>query len=225
MAGLTARDRENARRRYQRRLAALYARATPDQRAYGADWYGEALREATALASEYDTTPERVAGAIAALSPRVHWLNNLQDARALLDWYYDDESSGYIPLWALKRHLSAYGPQVDKAVDILGTDDPLTILNGPKETAFYLNIIGDPHHVTVDVWMTRAATAGALDTPGTRARYEDIAAAVRRAARAVGATPRDFQAAVWLVARETIGHEGRRPDGSQRYSARLQRAA
>ena len=223
---MPAASREAARRRYARALLATYDRATDDQRAYGADWYGAAYDIAADIAADYapHVTPEQVAGAIAALSPRNKWHSNVADARALTDWYFADESTGHRPLWHLKRELSAFGAQVDKAVDCLGADDPLTILRGPKERAFYLNIIGHTDWVTVDVWMARAASRGAIDSP-SRGQYEDMARATRRAARAVGAAPRDFQAAVWLVARETIGHEGRRPDKTQTCAARVRAAA
>lgn len=195
-------QRENARRRYARALTAVYDRATADQRSYGADWYGQAHAAAAAIAAEHpDCTLENAAGAIAALSPRIHWAQNVADAERLAHWYFaDDEADGYVPLYALR--LSAYSAQQHKAVDCLADGmDPLDVLRGPKESAFYRNIVGDTDAVTVDVWIARAASRGQLHAPGTRSNYADMAAGLRRAARTVGVTPRDFQAAVWVTIR------------------------
>jgi hypothetical protein len=193
---------ELAIRRAERALTSVYSRASDDAREYGSRWYGEAYGFASRLASEYPgATVEQVAGAIAALSPRVYWTDNQRDAETLLDWYYTDPDEPYVPLWYVKRSMSAFPKQIDKAVDCLGADDPLTILNGPKETAFYRNIVGNPTAVTVDVWMTRAATRGATDK-ASPTLYRTIERAIVRAARKHHTNPRDFQAAVWIAARD-----------------------
>jgi hypothetical protein len=107
-----------------------------------------------------------------------------------------------MPLWYVKRSIAAFPKQIDKAVDCLGADDPLTILNGPKERAFYRNIIGDADAVTVDVWMARVATRGAIGASIPPPLYRSIERAIVRAARKHHTTPRDFQAAVWIAARD-----------------------
>jgi hypothetical protein len=195
---------ELAIRRAERALTSVYSRASDDAREYGTRWYGEAYDFAAQLASEYpEATVEQVAGAIAALSPRVHWSQNQADAETLLDWYYTSarDDNPYVPLWYVKRSMAAFPKQIDKAVDCLGADDPLTILNGPKERAFYRNIIGDATAVTVDVWMARTATRGATDK-ASPTLYRTIERAIVRAARKHHTTPRDFQAAVWIAARD-----------------------
>ena len=193
-------SRENAIRRYERALLRVWDNADEHTRNYGAEWYTNARDECTRLALDNGFTVEQVAGACAALSPRSHWADNLADTRALVEWSADmRDGRGYnVPLWGLRLH--AFGPQQDKAAEILSSDDdPLVILRGPKERAFYRNIMGDADGVTVDVWATRAATRSKRDVPG--AEYETIAAAYRRAARKVNTTPRDFQAAIWLEVR------------------------
>jgi hypothetical protein len=195
---------ELAIRRAERALTSVYSRASDDAREYGTRWYGEAYDFAAQLASEYpEATVEQVAGAIAALSPRVHWSQNQADAETLLDWYYTSarDDNPYVPLWHVQRTMGAFPRQIDKAVDCLGADDPLTILNGPKERAFYRNIIGDADAVTVDVWMARVATRGAIDV-ASPTLYRTIERAIVRAARKHHTTPRDFQAAVWIAARD-----------------------
>jgi hypothetical protein len=198
------RERRNARRRYVRALLATWAGADDYARTYGPQWYGRAHEQAAELAERYGFTVAQAAGAIAAMSPRVGWGENLADADTLLSWAErarDEPDAPYVPEWALK--LVSFSANRDRAIECLTVDDPLTVLRGPKQRAFYLNIMGDATGVTVDVWATRAATRGQLDTPGTSRRYADIAAAYRTAARAVGVAPRDFQAGVWIAARAT----------------------
>lgn len=195
--------RENARRRYARALSAVYASADDAARTYGASWYAGAHKVAQEIADEHGCTVEQAAGAIAALSPRVSWADNQVDARTLTGWYFStDETQSFIPLWGLR--LRAFSRQQAKAVDCLADGmDPLDVLNGPKERAFYRNIVGDTEAVTVDVWITRAATRGTYDRPRGARNYADIAAGLRRAARAAGVNPRDFQAAVWVAVRQS----------------------
>lgn len=189
---------ENERRRYQRALSSTYALADAATRGYGERWYGEACDFAAGLADEHGCTVAQAAGCIAALSPMNHWSQNQSDTEQVCDWYFDRETTE--PDWSLKRRIVAYNANVDKAIDCLGATCPLDVLGGPKVTAFYRNIMGDTDAVTVDVWITRAATRGARNQPTAR-EYREIAVALRREARRANMSPRDFQAAVWIVAR------------------------
>lgn len=206
---MNARERENARRRYVNALLGVWEDADDYARTYGARWYSDARAACEALAAETGFTTAQAIGAVAALSPRVHWHENIDDARTLLEWAADQRDGTYrydVPVWGLK--LRAFLANVHKAVECLTVSDPLTVLNGPKQRAFYRNIAGDADQVTVDVWATRAATRGKRDTPGSE--YAVFAAAYRRAAARVGVSPRDFQAAVWIAQREQVGHARRK---------------
>lgn len=193
---------EPAVRRYQRALLAVWDTADDHARTYGAEWYGAANAHAVALGARYGFTTAQAAGVIAALSPRVGWSDNLADAETILNWAQDARDG--LPV-ADSRSLAGgcqgFHANVVKATEIVAIADPLAALNGPKQRAFYANIMGDAVSVTVDVWATRAATRGARSAPRGAGDYADISAAYRRAARAVGSTPRDFQAAVWLALR------------------------
>lgn len=197
-----SRTDENAVRRYQRALLSVWDAADGDARTYGARWYADALREATALGARYGFTPAQAAGVIAALSPRVGWRQNLADAETVLSWAEDARDglpcADYV---ALASACQAFRANVVKACEVVALDDPLGALNGPKQRAFYRNIMGDADGVTVDVWATRAATRGALNGPRSAREYAAIERAYQRAARAVGVAPRDFQAAVWIALR------------------------
>lgn len=167
------------------RLVRMYNEGPPQLRAEGLAWYATAHAAAVDLAVRYGTTDRVAAGVIAALSPRLQWSVNLQAAaRALAG-----EDPG-----TLRR-------SAEQASRIIAGEDPLSVLQGPKVRAFYRAIMGDPDAVTLDVWAMRAALGAeppAKPSPALRARMER---AYRRAAAAVGVPPRDFQAAVWAIAR------------------------
>ncbi len=193
---------ENAVRRYQRAVLAVWDGAAPEARAYGAEWYGAAYARAADLGARYGFTTAQAAGVIAAASPRTKWNENLADAELILAWAEDARDGLPVAdLIDLASRCHALGQFVRKAAEVVALDDPLTGLHGPKQRAFYRNIMGDADGVTVDVWATRAATYGKLDGPRSRKQYADIAAAYVRAARCVGTTPRDLQAAVWVAYR------------------------
>jgi hypothetical protein len=193
---------ENAVRRYQRALLRVWDTADEDTRAYGAQWYGAAHARVAELAERYSFTTAQAAGVIAALSPRVRWDENVADADYLLSVLEDERDGLPVPdMVARRQSMRAFLDNVETACKVAGSDDPLAVLRGPKQRAFYRNIMGDADGVTVDVWATRAATRGALNHPRNAGEYATIAAAYRRAARAVGVTPRDFQAAAWVAVR------------------------
>ncbi len=218
-----ARERENARRRYVDALLGVYATADDYARSYGADWYGAANEIACQLGAEYGFTTAQAAGAIAAMSPRVSWPQNVRDADTLLAWAErarDEPDAPYEPHWSLP--IQAFRVNIEKAIECLTAADPLTVLNGPKQRAFYRNITGDNQCVTVDVWATRAATRGARDQPGSA--YADIERAYQRAAKRVGVAPRDFQAAVWLALRGRATPSARGSLGGGGWAAARKRA-
>lgn len=191
---------ENAVRRYQRALLRVWDEADAETRGYGAAWYGAANAAAGDLAARYGFTLEQAAGVIAALSPRVEWRANLTDAERVLSWAEDCRDGLSVPDGG-PRDTYAFRANVLKAIEVVTLVDPLSALRGPKQRAFYRNIVGDTQAVTVDVWATRAATNGKSDGPRSGAQYADIARAYVRAARHVGVPPRDLQAAVWVQVR------------------------
>jgi hypothetical protein len=194
---------ENAVRRYQRSVLAVWDMADAETRAYGARWYADAYATAVELADRYGFTAAQAVGVIAALSPRVRWAPNVAAAATVLSWAEDARDGLPVAdVETLARECGGlFRANVRKAMHVVALDDPLGGLNGPKERAFYRNIMGDTSGVTVDVWATRAATYGKQDHPRGKADYANIAQGYRRAARAAGTTPRDLQAAVWVAYR------------------------
>jgi hypothetical protein len=95
----------------------------------------------------------------------------------------------------------------EKAWRIAQGADPDDVLSGPKVCAFFANIMGDVHSVTVDVWAARAAEGRENPHAPKRRRYRLIAESYRRAGERRGMHPRDVQAAVWTVYRRTHGYQ------------------
>lgn len=180
---------------YTRRLLQVYAQATRRDVAEGIRWYATARREIDTVARATGIDADTVAAVVAVLSPRMPWRHNVDAAATLIRQYRDGvDVENATAIMALHANIR-------KGYRILQGDR--SALRGPKVTAFYLNLIGDPDAVTVDVWAYRAATGRDLDgnAPGIR-EHRAIARAHENAARRVGLTPAEFQAVAWTVIRK-----------------------
>ena len=194
-----------------RHIVRLWHQATDAERANGRLWYPDAYAIAASLAENRCLPVSCVVGIIAALSPRVSWLENLDAARLLLD--------GVAPTQI------AFGRNIAKAQAILARPDgdPLDTLRGPKTRAFYQCImkaggkrvgdwyagddVGSPvvvdgHAANIAWGRLRASnTVGNLDRRG---RYDRIAECYRRAAAQLCELTADVQAVTWLVHRRKL---------------------
>lgn len=168
----------------------IYHRATPAQIHAGEQWYAEARDFADALAARSIFNRQETAGVIAALSPQQAWSINKNNATRAIDTYPDVPS----------MHT---GTQMGKVMAILSGVPPLEALKGPKERAFYLNIIGDFDHVTVDRWAYFGATGELVVGTGGIGRrvYVLVEQAYRLAAFLLGIPVAILQAVVWVVVR------------------------
>ncbi len=149
-------------------------------------WYKEARATARSMARKYGVTLSTAAGVLAALSPRVSWKANVRGADAVFRFEPDENIAGF-------------NSNKDKARRIAAGERPLSVLGGPKVTAFYRAIMGDMDSVVIDVHMYRAM--GYDPKKCTIVEYRAAEAAVRRAAAAVGLEPAVFQAIVWAQQR------------------------
>jgi hypothetical protein len=184
----------NERRRVARMVARILARwdrSTADDLAAGLEWYATARRSAARIAESAGLSVRTVAGIIAALSPRVHWRTNLVWAATLAL-----ASTAGLPCPPV-----SFGSARDKAWRIARGADPLSVLSGPKVVRFYRNLMGDCDSVTVDVWTALAAEGRSVSRAPDRRRYLLIEESYRQAARILGRSPRDVQAAVWVQIR------------------------
>jgi len=164
-------------------------------------WYQESRRVAQALAGEYGVSLSTVAGVIAALSPRVHWADNVKGAETVLHRAaYPDVFGPGGELEGLGRGVPGFGANIAKAERIAAGEAPLRVLGGDKVRAFYRAIMGDSDAAVVDMWMLRAIGEPAHAKLTTR-QYAAVAEALRAAAREAGIDTADFQAVVWTYVR------------------------
>jgi hypothetical protein len=77
----------------------------------------------------------------------------------------------------------------------------LAVPSGPKVSRFARNLAGDPDVVTVDRWAARGA---GLPEHGGARWYRSIEDGYRAAALAVGETPAQFQAILWVALRDGV---------------------
>lgn len=156
-------------------------------------WYKDAHNYAVELSDYSGLTIEQTAGIIAACSIQTRWDKNLIDAGNIVN---------HLPIYGL-------GIRQDKSIAIrdLNGDEAaskvaiLGILNGPKITSFFLNIL-DPENstaVTIDTWMRKALKIEQKSVKGTR--YEDAVIAVQTVASQYGMTPLKLQALIWVLVR------------------------
>jgi hypothetical protein len=186
-----------------RRILAWYDKATPEQIAAGAAWYGDGYRTIVNMAASTGQDVEHVAIAVALLSPQTRWSANVDAAWALLT--FDERMPAM--LWA----------NFDRARQSLTMADPWEAFGptAPKTRSFARNLLGDTDAVTIDVWAARAALQGMrykfrdgmeqenakiLKRAGV---YSQISDAYRAAARQRGITAPAMQAIVWTVIRRS----------------------
>lgn len=177
-----------------------YNASTPAERRAGAAWYPSAYALAQSMDPE---NPSRAAGVIAALSPQQRWSVNIAQAARMIGWadaLSEDDRVHQLVGTAPKVHFLT---QRIKAIAIAAYGvNPLEVLHGPKESAFYGAIMGHTDAVVVDRWTARVAEPGlrhgTQDERVTVAQYRRIAQAYREAAKRLGRPVRDVQATVWI---------------------------
>jgi hypothetical protein len=183
-----------------------YYRAEADEIIAGLTWYRDSTdlalrlvrrdRKNGLIPGRPPVTRRAMAGILAALSPQTPWARNLRLALLVLG----GERAG------IQRTRLA------KAVAIRDGADPLEVLKGPKERAFYLCLAElDPDAVTVDghaysVWAGRQVltTTGEVTTRIFRLAADDY----RRAADLCGLAPPQMQAITWLAHRRLVKSVG-----------------
>lgn len=172
------------------RIVAVYDRATDEDRANGAAWYGDGESIIDALSAESGYSREHVAAVVSHLSPRTTWSRNVYGATMLV-------TTGTAP--------TCIGSNVDRARRALESDAPLETFGGPKTRRFARNLLGDRSVVTVDVWAARIAFGSTVDNPeSVLARagvYDAVEHAYILAGRRLGVDPVTVQATTWVVIR------------------------
>lgn len=157
-------------------------------------FYHDAWVHACDIAAGTPYEPQRVARAIAALSPNKGWTQNLSLARTAVALAAASPApKDYGSVRAHIEPMGAMGPRKDATAAALA--DNVTP-NGPKVSAFALNIVGELHHVTVDRHM--------LDMfDGNR---DDCIRWCQERAKTSGLWPAEVQAVMWGAWRNTKGY-------------------
>lgn len=162
-----------------RQVMERYRKLSPQSVTEGTWWYPRAR----AIAATMHPVPEIGAGVLAALSPRTRWTKTIEYARVAIG--LGERPRGCLGVCWAKAHQIALG------------QDPLSVLRGPKERAFYDNILkaNGSELVTVDVWMLRMLEHGPeVKSP---AHYSKVARPILRASWKLGLPPTVVQAGLW----------------------------
>lgn len=175
----------------QDRLLALYAKATPDQKREGREWYPRAYIDCCGAGRAFvhtdrgemaPWTPAECCAVAAAFSPRVAWEQALRKLRALRD------------TGVFAGHTRAICRTVERLVSTPREEWPS--LCGPKVNAFREALLGDQSSAVCDVHMYRAMGYEPGAVPHERGAYHIV-----RAAERVCEPVAYFQATVWVVQR------------------------
>lgn len=127
------------------------------------------------------------AGIIAALSPRMPWVRNIELARVAF-------SGAYLFRGCLGINIRATNA-------ILDGNHPLDVLNGLKTRAFFDNILNPLTSTAVTVDTHAIKIAGINKDSVNKGLYNEIADAYRDASRIAGMAPLELQAVTWTAYR------------------------
>lgn len=185
--------------RIRKNLVSLLNEATPQDLEHGRAWYRDARLFAYHVSKRYNFPFVKVCAVIAALSPRSKWERNKFDAENLINAVL---SGSTLP------KCSTYGAMVRKAVNIIkceGQDAAtmLRILNGPKISAFFLNIYdGENRRVTVDTWIHLAAHGKYKEVKKRKnlgiVEYRKIESEIKSLSNELNLKPYETQAILWV---------------------------
>ncbi|HEY0110695.1 MAG TPA: hypothetical protein VGB67_13745 [Fibrella sp.] len=171
---------------WERNVLAVYRRAGSDAIAQGMEWY----RKAYELAVELDpANPARAAGIIAVFSPQKLWSTNMKLAR---DIYSTGIASGHTPA------------NNAKAQRIFDGAAPLDVLGGNKVRAFYQGIMNEPaarvciDRHAFDIAVGRVTDDKTREVLGRKGVYDAFTKVYVRAAKRLGITATELQAATWV---------------------------
>jgi len=165
----------------------------------GEKWYRDARLYSFELSKKYGVSFRKVCAILAALSPRNRWQRNKEDAETLIQ-----ECLGLIPY----GKYATYGAMVDKARRIFASkvdsiQTMLTILNGQKISAFFLNIYdSNSQCVTVDSWIQLISLGEYLAVDKrpslTKTDYKLIEETIKELASTKKVAPPVMQAVLWI---------------------------
>jgi hypothetical protein len=188
-------------------ILTCYGQATPQEKRDGLRWYKKAKRECKQLAMQKNVTMRHAVGVVAATSPNLKWEKNVHTASQVIDGYtqgIDHESI---------ESCMAYKANRLKAYKVMAASNRsksiLDVLNGPKISAFFDNIMGGDS-VTVDGHARNIAYAERVQLKSdkaniSKAEYAKLEKAYRDAAAILNIKACDLQAITWVAWRRMHG--------------------
>lgn len=190
----------NRQKRFDRNIQAVLNQTNATDFVEGAKWYRDARLWAYGVSKEYGVSFRKVCAMLAALSPRSKWERNKLDCQNLIAFL-----TGNAPM----PKCSTYGAMVRKAISIFESKDDSTqamtdLLNGPKITAFFLNIYDSAsERVTVDTWIHQVALGQYLEVEKrpalTRKDYSLIENLIKEISATKKVAPPVLQAVLWIA--------------------------
>lgn len=168
-----------------------YLTAEPHILDAGLRWYDQSLRDVRELSRllPKGSGVSAAAGILAALSPQTQWVQN---------WLWATKVAKAAGEGRRRPVIGGFPKNRDKAWRIAQGERAEDVLRGPKVTAFWKALAGDPHACVLDLWMFRAF--GLPESP-PRSVYERTAEALAVAAYDLGVQARQLQAVIWLKVR------------------------
>ena len=188
-------------------ILTTYGAATKQEKHFGMRWYKIAKRDCRQLATAKGVTLRHAVGVVAATSPNLRWEKNVHTAAQVIDGHANNIAPDEI------QSCMAYKPNRAKGYSILDTVNRSTaimkVLNGPKITAFFDNIMGGDS-VTVDGHARNIAYGERVNLKDNKANigkkeYGVIAQAYRDAAAILGIRACELQAITWCAWRRMHG--------------------
>lgn len=177
-------------------LRDIFNSATESDIIGGAKWYKGAHDICLKYATKYDTTTERVAQVMSALSPNNRWERNIIDTESVLKAVKAGATAEQVKVCTF--HANKF-----KAFAIARGE--LSIgATSPKTFAFVRNIGAlDDTKVTIDLWHLRACFGETIETGLTLKRYRELERITIQEAKKVGLKGYEFQAIVWEALRNS----------------------
>ena len=171
-----------------KRISRLYNSATDQDVIDGMCWYNEAISIVYRLSNNSQYTIDQVAAAMAHLSPRLRWKQNVDSIESLV-------ATGFLPSYVMS------GPANRSRKALVAANPGVTFGKKAKKTLnFSRNVSGCVNSVTVDVWAARVVGVSEAQLKLTGV-YEAIAHCYRLAAKRAGIHPAQMQAITWIVIR------------------------
>lgn len=184
-----------------------YGTATLQEQIDGLRWYKQANTDCKRLAKAKNITLRHAVGVVAATSPNLKWEKNIHTASQIIDGHTQGIDSDKI------ESCMAYKQNRTKAYSVLDAVNRSTaimkVLNGPKVSAFFDNIMGGDS-VTVDGHARNIAYGERINLKNSKVNiskkeYATIAQAYRDAAAILGMKACDLQAITWCAWRRQCG--------------------